>query len=189
MYDRYTTNQVYVCVYCFSCNGATVDVHWFLYSRVERHSRYPASAAFERMPAAINSVVGTFLVLLVSASLGLGYLARSLAALVVHFFFRPFLPVLGFFFLIPLLLVSLLSLCFFFYFLFIVNNHPPPRLASLILLPLPLIPAFTHFFDTICHLDLLSGGFMTMSPLCPSHVSYIRSISILCTLHRHCRRR
>jgi hypothetical protein len=40
-----------------------------------------------------------------------------------------------------------------------------------------------HAFDTICHVDLFFfGGSITMPiPLFPSHVSYIRFISILCT--------
>jgi len=76
---------VYVLVYYFHVMEPLADVFWFLYSRVELHSRYPASAGFERAWGAINSVVGTFWGS--TAAVGLGCLARSLAALVLDVIF------------------------------------------------------------------------------------------------------
>jgi len=90
-------------------------------------------------------------ILVLLTSLGLGCLARSLAALVLDvifgnytliyvasfiFFPHPFLP-LSFFFSWSFYPFPFF-LSFFFYLLFIVNNHP--WLASLILLPFPLSP-------------------------------------------------
>ena len=103
---------------------------------------------------------------MLSASLGLGYLARSLAALVLDVIFGNytltyiylvvsfiFFPVLSFLYPRFLFLITHLHISsVFFYLLFIINNHP--RLASLILLPVPLSPPSMHSFDTICHLDL-----------------------------------
>jgi hypothetical protein len=125
-----------------------------------------------------------------SASLGLSYLARSLAALVLDVIFGNYtltyiylvvsfisffhlLPLSSFFFLITLLLISFLPLLFFL-LLFIVNNHP----ASLIF-PLSLYPGLLH----IPLIPFVTRTFFLAAPsaLCPSHVSYIRSISILCT--------
>jgi len=177
---------VYVLVYYFSSNGATTDVCWFLYDRVERHSRHPASAEFERMWAAINSVIGTsFWCYPPHSDWALSHV-RSLVLDVIFgnytltFYFFPVLSFYSFSF----------SISFFFYLIFIVNNHPEPNSP-----PSPSMPPSMDSFDTICHLDLFFGGSITMPISFVHPMSRTSAPSQYCVppplpshLHHRCRR-